>query len=219
MPAEFRLNSWKSETATVKPKTSCGRKRPGGRSRPTHVKIDTRDGKCRLLTADDKMWRFLDGVRPPPTKKSSVDKQKVSQTYEREKRKRDFQESWQDGREWLEFCEEEGSMRCKACRLHPRNEADRTRSFFVGTHSLKLENVQSHERSQAHLWSLTCERNKNKKREETPGGRAISQMSASEIATNSNLIKTQKMHFFKLFHVIYVRTSKFSTGLVDFRNN
>ena len=59
-------------------------------------------------------------------------------------------------------------MRCKACRLHPRNEADRTRSFFVGTHSLKLENVQSHERSQAHLWSLTCERNKNKKEKRHP---------------------------------------------------
>ena len=47
-----------------------------------------------------------------------------------DKRKRDFQQSWQDGRDWLEYCEEENTMCCKAYRLYPRDDKDRAKASF-----------------------------------------------------------------------------------------
>ena len=64
-------------------------------------------------------------------KKTFAYKQKDSQIYEREKRKRDFQEEFKKAGKMagsgLSIVTKRKKVRCKACRLHPRYETDRTR--------------------------------------------------------------------------------------------
>ena len=126
------------------------------------------------------MWRFLPDVQPPKSKvQNAAEKREANKKYDADTRKRGFVESWREGREWLEFSKTEEKMRCKVCRLHPRNDGDRKAAFFIGTSSLRIGNVTSHEESQAHIWSMTCETNKQKKenKQETPSERAVQQLS------------------------------------------
>ena len=89
------------------------------------------------------MWRFLSNVKEPPKKKTSEEKRGANRKYDNESRKRTFQERWKEGREWLEYSESEGNMRCKVCRLHPRTDADRKASFFVGCISIRLDSIEN----------------------------------------------------------------------------
>ena len=93
------------------------------------------------------MWRFLPDVQPSKSKvkQNAAEKKEANKKYDAETRKRGFVVSWREGREWLEFSETEEKMRFKVCRLHPRKDGVRKAAFFIGTSSMRIGNVNSHE--------------------------------------------------------------------------
>ena len=93
------------------------------------------------------MWHFLPDVQPPKSKvKNTAEKREANKkyVYNADTRKRGFVESWSEGREWLEFSKTSEKMRCKVCRLHPRNNGNRKAAFFIGTSLMRIGNVTSH---------------------------------------------------------------------------
>ena len=53
----------------------------------------------------NKMWKFLEGVKPPDKKIKITENQKEdrNKVYESDKRKRKYQKSWEKDREWLHY--------------------------------------------------------------------------------------------------------------------
>ena len=72
------------------------------------------------------MWRFLEGVKEPPSKKprlSSEERKAQAKEYEQERRKRSYNEKWKfddnnSRREWLEYDSDKDQMHCKDCRMY-----------------------------------------------------------------------------------------------------
>ena len=66
------------------------------------------------------MWRFLEGVKEPPSKKprlSSEERKAQVKEYEQERRKRGYNEKWMlddnyKRREWLEYDSDKNQMHC-----------------------------------------------------------------------------------------------------------
>ena len=89
------------------------------------------------------MWRYLKTNSELPGKKQKTDtKQDGDRKYEETKRDQGFQENWLMGREWLAF--DGKTMKCTLCMMYPRSDKDSNASFYVGTTSMKLENIKSH---------------------------------------------------------------------------
>ena len=135
------------------------------------------------------MWRYLKTNSEPPGKKQKTDtKRDADRKYEETKRERSFQEHWRVGREWLAF--DGKTMKCTLCVTYPRNEKDKKSSFYVGTASMKIENIKSHEATASHAWSVPCEANKKKKAEQTPAGKAYSSLTAAQLTRLSPLFRS-----------------------------
>ena len=104
------------------------------------------------------MWRFLEGVKEPPSKKprlSSEERKAQVKEYEEERRKRSYNEKWMlddsnKRREWLEYDSDKNQMHCKDCRMYANGESQKRGSFVIGTQHFKLESIKEHEKSQGH---------------------------------------------------------------------
>ena len=105
----------------------------------------------REITPGEIMWRYLDNVSQPVTKKPKLDesvKKDKSKEYDREKRKRTFQASWQNGRQWLAF--REGKMFCTYCAEFSNDPKMAKSTFVQGSMNFKLESILSHEKGEHH---------------------------------------------------------------------
>ena len=106
-----------------------------------------------------KMERFLkdykskDNKGPPSkrTKTSEGDKKKRKKEYE-EKRVREFQPSWLDKFDWLEFhvINQKGRMFCKPCRRY-----EKVGTFITGSSNFKIDSLISHQSSSSHVKNET----------------------------------------------------------------
>ena len=92
------------------------------------------------------MWRFVEGVSEPAAKKpkTKLEQLDVQRSYEKEKRKRTFQESWKKEFEWLK-CENEG-MICSVCSKY-----ETVGSFITGCTNFKVQTIRKHAASENHL--------------------------------------------------------------------
>ena len=59
-----------------------------------------------------------------------------------------FNEKWKDGRPWLSL--EDGKMFCSYCKVFDKTSRNK---FIKGCESMRMENVRSHEASNAHKTS------------------------------------------------------------------
>ena len=90
------------------------------------------------------MWRFLEGVKEPPSKKprlSSEKRRAQAKGYEQERRKRGYNEKWKfddnnSRREWLEYDSDKDQMHCKDCRMYAIGESQGP--FVFGTQNFIL---------------------------------------------------------------------------------
>ena len=83
------------------------------------------------------MWRFLDGVKPPAQKKIKLSESDAR--YEKEKRKREPQQTWKNKRPWVQFTQD-GKMICSYC---VDAKIPQTRTEFVpGCKSARIESVK-----------------------------------------------------------------------------
>ena len=72
------------------------------------------------------MWRSLEGVKEPPSKKprlSSEERKTQVKEYEQEHRQRSYNEKWMlddnnKRREWLEYDSDKNQMHCEDCRMY-----------------------------------------------------------------------------------------------------
>ena len=64
-----------------------------------------------------KMWKFLEGVKPPDKKIKITENQKEdrNKVYESDKRKCKYQKSWEKDREWLHYIVDRNLMKCTIC--------------------------------------------------------------------------------------------------------
>jgi hypothetical protein len=92
------------------------------------------------------MWKFLDGVSQPRAKKPKTQEQQleVQRDYEKNKRKRAFQESWTKEFTWLKL--ENGEMICTICKGY-----DQVGSFVTGCKNFKIQTIKTHASSEGHM--------------------------------------------------------------------
>ena len=145
------------------------------------------------------MWRYLEGAKPPPSKKPKTEeKKKVSaREYEIERRKRRWNEKWktESNREWLQYDVERDHMFCHDCRIHASGE--KRGPFVVGTQNFKLESIMEHEKSQAHM---KCARIASAKK--APPNTSIAEKTLSSL----NRAQSEKMD--KLFRTAHAIAKK-----------
>ena len=121
------------------------------------------------------MWQYLPNVQQPHKKQklTDTDKRDKGRAYDKEKRKRNFQPLWKNGREWLQYTSDVG-MQCSWCQEFASSVDDHKSVFVVGCSNFKLESVVAHERSEQH------QRASGKKRAQlkpdTPMGKCVQQM-------------------------------------------
>ena len=153
-----------------------------------------------LKVAQDKMWRYLDGVAPPKKKKSNNSEKQTE--YEQEERKRSFIPSWKLNRPWLTFVQESsaaadsalqpgGAMFCETCRSAAKiNKTIAQRNVFVdGCSSLRLESVKIHETSATHIKATQILSAKSEP-EKTPAYKMICTLNKETIEKLSKLFRT-----------------------------
>ena len=107
------------------------------------------------------MWRYLQGVAPPPHKKAKLnDEQRKERDREYEKqRSRSFLADWQKGRDWLTYDKDKNEMWCSCCKQFSTSQ--NAGSFVQGTNRFKLENIQTHEKSVSHSRCLAIHKVKD----------------------------------------------------------
>ena len=132
------------------------------------------------------MLKWVSGAKAgkPPKKRpaESEDDLSKSQRIQESKRKyettrkREYKHSWEKGRPWLSYS---GSkMWCAAC-----SGAGLSNAFTSGVSTMKLDSIQSHELSKAHLRSVTAFNAECKGvPEETPASQALISLKQKEAA-------------------------------------
>ena len=82
-------------------------------------------------------------------RRSETDESIVTDNYEKRKRVRRYQPSWEKDFPWLGLDKDQNKMCCQVCRAFPAL-ADVSSSLFVGTSSFRRTTVQAHARSKSH---------------------------------------------------------------------
>ena len=136
----------------------------------------------------EKYLNYEPEKKRPKTETSDAEKRKQ---YEKCQRKRSFQTSWRNDRNWLEFSAESETMTCKICKeaadVDPAVKLKNT--FYLGCRSLKLESVKLHETSANHMKAKKIiEANKNPT--ETSAFKIITNLNKDIIDKLSKLFKT-----------------------------
>ena len=140
--------------------------------------------------------KFFGGKEPPDkkTRVSNEEKQQSRKDYEANERKRTFIASWKNGRPWLQFDTEKGTIKCDFCIKYC---ASKDNNFVLGCKDLKLYQIKRHEGTNDHRKSaekhaaMTCK----------PGG------SVAEKAMNS-LTKAQNDKLSILFRNAHALAKK-----------
>ena len=92
------------------------------------------------------MWRHIDGVKKPVKPTKTPEQRLNSQRdYDRDKRKRTFQEDWKTANKWLVFDNDDKSMKCSFCTAF-----DTTGTFVDGCTTFKKRTVEKHDESETH---------------------------------------------------------------------
>ena len=98
------------------------------------------------------MWQYFDGVKPPASKKRKLtddEKRERDRAYDKDKRKRDFQDAWKKDRPWLYWDQENKRMFCEYCRQFPKF-VGASCNFVSGCTNVKLCAVKFHEEQKGH---------------------------------------------------------------------
>ena len=85
------------------------------------------------------------GTPEPPPRKHQHDT-----AYDANKRVRRFQVGWRTHRPWLRYDDASSTMWCTICKANAHRHADANGNFAVGTKSLQLTSVKSHEVTSSH---------------------------------------------------------------------
>ena len=132
---------------------------------------------------------------PKETKENESDKPKASKReadrlYDTEKRKRTFQSSWQQGRQWLVF--EKGAMFCQICRTNKFGFADSSTAMATGSTCFQLTVVTKHEKSEKHTREQAACEAAEKPVEESQAFSMLKKMNQTKI--NQLCIKFRNVH-------------------------
>ena len=99
-----------------------------------------------------------------------------------------FNKKWKDGRPWLSA--EDGKMFCSYCKeFHKRHKTSRNK-FISGCELMRIENVLSHEASNAHKTSHSAFLNSKKRPAEQPIVKALITMEKHNIDLMKKLFTT-----------------------------
>ena len=96
------------------------------------------------------MWRYIEGVQPPPIKQKTVEEKEKASKYE-ETRTRSFQKTWMEKfGEWLRYEDSNKLMFCTVCEKF----APRDSNFVKCCSSLQFESLKMHEASKVYARSI-----------------------------------------------------------------
>ena len=102
-------------------------------------------------------------------------------------KKRRFNTSWREGREWLKYDADEGTMFCVWCRRFRRSDV--RNQFVSGCASMKLESIKKHEQSQTHRDAAGAQRAQVRP-DRAPMEVALQSMEREELAQMKRLFNT-----------------------------
>ena len=101
------------------------------------------------------MWRFIKGVDNPAKRKTNVSEQQEEKkrNYEKTKRTRCYQKSWEGEYTWISYDSESQKMFCKLCRKFDiqSQKGGNKNVFKEGTDNFRLDTVRFHAASEAHV--------------------------------------------------------------------
>ena len=129
------------------------------------------------------MWKYLQGVSPPPPKKSKEDRKTTyDKQYEKSKRTRNFQPSWLTVYPWLKFDSSLGLMWCETCSANINTNSSQfcRRRDGGGCSTFKKETLVSHESSAAHGQSERVAKAKSQPKEMSEAGQMKLAMNKSQ---------------------------------------
>ena len=86
----------------------------------------------------------MERPEPPPWKRQH------DTAYDANKRVRRFQVGWRTHCPWLKYDDASSTMWCATCQANAHRHADANGNFAVGTKSLQLTSVKSHEVTSSH---------------------------------------------------------------------
>ena len=162
------------------------------------------------------MWRYLEGSKPPLTKKAKTHEEQleVGREYDRNKRERRFQAAWTKDFPWLLHDETNKKLYCRPCRssygeLSISKLPDRgifrkysKGAFVVGSTNFKSSALADHQQSEGHTLAVTHIRNRGA----TPG-KSIAEKSIQQL-NNSAFDKLEKL--FRTAHALARKNRPFS---------
>ena len=127
--------------------------------------------------------KYVEGAHPGMKRKpAGVSSSTAKRDEYEKKRKRNFQDHWQNDREWLVF--EEGKMHCSYCREYWGDKIDslnaQAKLWISGTTNFKVDSLKTHETSKSHMDSSRIALSK-KNPTNAPATVAIRQLNAQNI--------------------------------------
>ena len=110
---------------------------------------------------------FLTNFNPQkrPPEANSVEQREKRKKYEKEKRKREFLQSWKASYRWLENTDQE-----MVCKIYTK--FDKTGTFVTGCKNFKRDSINQHEKSEVNVIKFNSQQNPEK----SQGARALQAM-------------------------------------------
>lgn len=130
--------------------------------------------------------KYFEGAMPGKRRKKTDEEKRMRQKeYEDNRKKRTFNEKWQEQRSWLEFDADQGKMFCTECKEYygRKGDADDKNQFLNGSTNFRLSSVDDHGKSKVHLKAHDFVLNRLKTLEEkmqSKAGKALSQLQTAE---------------------------------------
>ena len=160
------------------------------------------------------MWKYFDGCKPPATKKSKTEEEKLeaSREYDKKVRKRVFQSSWEREFKWV--LHDGHQIYCKVCRscysdLALSKLPDRgifkkysKGPFVIGCSNLRKSTLLDHQTSQGHIDAEFHIENRKK-----PGA-SVAEKSIEKL---NDVAFTRLSHLFRNAHAIAKYNQSFSS--------
>ncbi|XP_052250190.1 uncharacterized protein LOC127871224 isoform X1 [Dreissena polymorpha] len=115
--------------------------------------------------------RYQSGALPGKKRKQPTDPVSSKRAYE-VKRVRTFQQSWQSGREWLQYDPETQLMRCQLC-IEFYGPSSNDNIFIKGSSYLRIDGIQLHENSPNHFKAVQAKQAKSTPKSSSTAAKAL----------------------------------------------
>ena len=115
--------------------------------------------------------RYQSGALPGKKRKQPTDPVSSKRAYE-VKRVRTFQQSWQSGREWLQYDPETQLMRCQLC-IEFYGHSSNDNIYIKGSSYLRIDGIQLHENSPNHFKAVQAKQAKSTPKSSSTAAKAL----------------------------------------------